>query len=420
MPLDRIAGVLDAHVAGLHEAGTAKGAETVFTGVRRAEGDRGPRFLLEGEGDKEFIRLNSNSYLGLGLNPEVIRAEERGSAEFGAGPGAVRFISGSYSAHLELERKLADFHRRESAVIFSSAYACVVATISSLVTSETVLVSDALNHNCIINAMKLSRPAGKVIYDHNSVTGLDRALAEWAGKAKRALIVTDGIFSMRGDHAPLDEIMDVVARHDPAYEENAVVLVDDSHGVGSFGRTGRGVEEFTGSAQVDILVGTLGKAFGVNGGYVTAPESVINFLRESSPTYIYSNPITVGEAKAGLESVQIVDSPEGLALLDKLRGLTKRFEDGLGRLGIETIPGEHPVVPLMIRDTERTRALVDYLYDNGVLVTGLAYPVVPKGDEEIRTQINADHTEADIDHVLGLLEAYDGEPQRLNITGDSP
>ena len=408
MPLDRIAGVLDAHVAGLEEAGTTKGAETVVTGVRRAEGDRGPRFLLEGEGDKEFMRMNSNSYLGLGLHPEVIRAEEAGSAEFGAGPGAVRFISGSYSAHVDLERKLAEFHARESAMIFSSAYASIVSTISPLVTSETVLISDALNHNCIIIAMRLTRPAGKVVYGHNDVAGLEKALEEWAGKAKRALIVTDGIFSMRGDHAPLDEIMEVAARHDHAYEENSIVLVDDSHGVGSFGRTGRGVEEYTGSPSADILVGTLGKAFGVNGGYVTAPESVIGFLRESSQMYIYSNPITVGEARAALKSLEIVDSPEGLALLERLRALTRRFEEGLARIGVETIPGEHPVVPLMIRDTQRTRALVDHLYENGVLVTGLAYPVVPQGDEEIRTQINADHTEADIDHVLGLLEAYDG------------
>ena len=408
MPLDRIAGVLDAHVAGLEEAGTTKGAETVVTGVRRAEGDRGPRFLLEGEGDKEFMRMNSNSYLGLGLHPDVIRAEEAGSAEFGAGPGAVRFISGSYSAHVDLERKLAEFHARESAMIFSSAYASIVSTISPLVTSETVLISDSLNHNCIIIAMRLTRPAGRVVYDHNDVAGLEKALEEWAGKAKRALIVTDGIFSMRGDHAPLDEIMEGAARHDHAYEENAVVLVDDSHGVGSFGRTGRGVEEYTGSPPADILVGTLGKAFGVNGGYVTAPESVIGFLRESSQMYIYSNPITVGEARAALKSLEIVDSPDGLALLEKLRALTTRFEEGLARIGVETIPGGHPVVPLMIRDTQRTRALVDYLYENGVLVTGLAYPVVPQGDEEIRTQINADHTEADIDQVLGLLEAYDG------------
>ena len=164
MPLDRIAGVLDAHVAGLEEAGTTKGAETVVTGVRRAEGDRGPRFLLEGEGDKEFMRMNSNSYLGLGLHPEVIRAEEAGSAEFGAGPGAVRFISGSYSAHVDLERKLAQFHARESAMIFSSAYASIVSTISPLVTSETVLISDALNHNCIIIADRV------VAQPHHSIT----------------------------------------------------------------------------------------------------------------------------------------------------------------------------------------------------------------------------------------------------------
>ncbi|MDX1495570.1 MAG: aminotransferase class I/II-fold pyridoxal phosphate-dependent enzyme [Longimicrobiales bacterium] len=273
-------------------------------------------------------------------------------------------------------------------------------------TADTIIISDELNHNCIINAMRLSRPAGKAIYPHNDMDALDRALQEWKGKAKRALVVTDGIFSMRGDHAPLDEVMELCRRHDDGYEENAVCLVDDSHGVGAFGRTGRGVEEYTGSEPVDILVGTLGKAFGVNGGYVVATEATVRFLRESSPMYIYSNPITVGEAAAALASLRIVASPEGEKLLERLRSLTRRFEEGLERIGIETIPGEHPVVPLMIRDTARTRDMVRHLYDNGVLVTGLAYPVVPKGDEEIRAQVNADHTEADIDYVLGVLEAY--------------
>ena len=406
MPVDRLSTVLKEHVAGLEQAGTAKGSETVVVAVKPAQGDRGPRFLLQGEGDKEFIRLNSNSYLGMGLRPEVIAAEEEATQKFGAGPGAVRFISGTYQAHIDLEAKLAKFHSREAAMIFSSAYATVVSTLSSLVTPETVLISDELNHNCIINAMRLSRPAGKAIYAHNDVDGLDAALRQWKGKAKRALVVTDGIFSMRGDHAPVDEVMAACVRHDPDYEENVVCIVDDSHGVGSFGRTGRGAEEYTGSAPVDILVGTLGKAFGVNGGYVTANAATIQFLRESSQMYIYSNPITVGEAAAALRSLEIVDSDEGVALLERLRSLTKRFEDGLGRIGIETIPGEHPVVPLMIRDTQKTRDLVQYLYDNGVLTTGLAYPVVPRGDEEIRTQINADHTEADIDHVLGLLQAF--------------
>jgi glycine C-acetyltransferase len=260
--------------------------------------------------------------------------------------------------------------------------------------------------------MRLARPVGKAIYAHNYMAGLERALEEWKGTAARALVVTDGIFSMRGDHAPVDEIMRLCRKHDAEYPENVVCLVDDSHGVGGFGRTGRGTEEFTGSEPVDVLVGTLGKAFGVNGGYVVADATTIRFLRESSQMYIYSNPITVGEAAAARASLQIVASPAGGKLLDRLRGLTRRFEAGLERLGIETIPGEHPVVPLMIRDTQRTRDLVRYLYDRGVLVTGLAYPVVPKGDEEIRTQINADHTESDIDHVLALLEAYGGPEER--------
>jgi glycine C-acetyltransferase len=404
MPLERLHRALDAHVTGLEEAGTAKGAEAVVTEVIRASGERGPRFRLAGHGDKEFMRMNSNSYLGLGLRDDVIAAEEEGSRAYGAGPGAVRFISGTYDVHVELEARLAAFHGREAAMIFSSAYATVVSTLVPLVTPGSVLISDELNHNCIINAMRLARPLDKVVYPHLDLDDLERALDRFSGEAERALVVTDGIFSMRGDHAPLKEIAEVCRRYDDGFDEGVVLVVDDSHGVGAFGRTGRGVEEYTGAEGVDVLVGTLGKAFGVNGGYVATSASVVRFLRETSPMYIYSNPITPGEARAALRSLEIVASPEGEALLARLRSLTKRFEDGLARIGIETIPGEHPVVPLMIRDTGRTRELVRHLFDHGVLVTGLAYPVVPRGDEEIRAQVNADHTEADIDHVLDLLE----------------
>ena len=408
MPLDRLNAVLRDEVQALEDAGTAKGDEAVVVEVHRARAGRGPRFLLEGEGDKEFIRMNSNSYLGLGLRDEVIEAEEEGSEAYGAGPGAVRFISGTYDAHVALERRLAAFHGREAGMIFSSAYATIVSTLTPLVTKQTVLISDELNHNCIINAMRLARPLDKVIYPHLDVDALDEALASFAGKAERALVVTDGIFSMRGDHAPLDRIMEVCRAHDDDYPQNVVCLADDSHGVGAFGETGRGVEEYCGGEPVDVLVGTLGKAFGVNGGYVVSSEQMIRYLRETSPMYIYSNPITPGEARAALASLEIVDSGEGRTLLEKLRRLTRRFEEGLGRIGIETIPGEHPVVPLMIRDTARTKAMVRHLYDHGVLVTGLAYPVVPKGDEEIRAQINADHTEADVDRVLEILASFGG------------
>ncbi len=408
MPLDRINGVLRDHVLKLEEMGTAKGAETVVTKATPASGTKGPRFRLEGEGEKEFLRMNSNSYLGMSLRPEIMKAEEEGTARYGAGPGAVRFISGTYDIHVELERALARFHRREEAMIFSSAYATIMGTISPLISKETAIISDELNHNCIINAIRLSRPKEKVVYPHLDMAALERSLVEYKGKVNRALVITDGIFSMRGDHAPMDEIMALARQHDEDYPENVVVVMDDSHGVGAFGETGRGTEEYTSSPTVDVLVGTLGKAFGVNGGYVASDATLIRFLRESAPFYIYSNPITPGEANAALASLHLLDSTEGRTLLKHLRAMTNRFEDGLRKLGMETIPGEHPVVPLMVRDTARTRALVQHLYSNGVLATGLAYPVVPKGDEEIRFQINADHTEEDVDQALSVLGTFRG------------
>jgi glycine C-acetyltransferase len=407
MPLDRISRVLVAQVEELEARGTAKGAETVVTQVIRPTGTRGPRFRLEGEDDREFIRMNSNSYLGMSLREEIIAAEEDAAHRFGAGPGAVRFISGTYSVHVALERRLAAFHDRDAAMIFSSAYATVVSTLVPLTTDRTILISDELNHNCIINAMRLARPQDKAVYRHSDMRELRSALERAATSgAARAVIVTDGIFSMRGDHAPLHEVMALAGEYDDRFEENVVVVVDDSHGVGAFGETGRGTEEYTGAAPCDVLVGTLGKAFGVNGGYVASNDAMVRFFRETSPMYIYSNPITPGEAQAALRSLELLDSADGRALLERLRSLTKRFEDGLVRLGFEIIPGEHPVVPLMVRNTGRTRALVRHLRSNGVLATGLAFPVVPRGDEEIRFQVNADHTEADIDEVLQVLEAF--------------
>ncbi|HEV8238729.1 MAG TPA: pyridoxal phosphate-dependent aminotransferase family protein [Thermoanaerobaculia bacterium] len=406
MPQDQLLQVLAGELADLRAAGTAKGDESVVTKVLPAAGSRGPRFLLAGHGDTEFLRMNSNSYLGMGFEPKVIEAEERAARAYGSGPGAVRFISGTYDVHVALERRLAAFHGREAGMIFSSAYATVLSTIVPLVTDQTALISDALNHNCIINAMRLARPARKEVYRHNDVADLERQLLACAGSCRRAVVVTDGIFSMRGDHAPLAEIVAVVKKHDGLYPENVVLVVDDSHGVGAFGETGRGTEEHTGCGPVDVLVGTLGKAFGVNGGYVVGSATLLAYLREKSPMYIYSNPITPAEAAAALAAVEILDSDRGRALLAHLREMTARFEQGLVRLGSETIPGAHPVVPLMVRDTARTTALVRHLKDNGILATGLNYPVVPKGDEEIRFQVNADHTEADIDQALAVLASF--------------
>ncbi|MDH3745063.1 MAG: aminotransferase class I/II-fold pyridoxal phosphate-dependent enzyme [Acidobacteriota bacterium] len=407
MPSDRFEAALAGAVSELEEKGTAKGAETEVVEVLAAGEDSGPRVLLAGEGDRPFLRMNSNGYLGLAARRDIVAAEEEATRAFGAGPGAVRFISGTYSPHVELERRLAAFHGRQAGMIFSSAYATMVGILAPLITPATAVVSDALNHNCIINAMRLARPKVKQIYKHSDMADLERKLEEIPGGFERVILVTDGIFSMRGDWAPLAEILALARRFDDRFPENVVVLVDDSHGVGAFGATGRGTEEFTESGPADILVGTLGKAFGVNGGYVTGSSTLVRYLRETAPMYIYSNPITVGEAAAACKAVEIVDSAFGRALLDHLRTMTARFEKGLVDLGYETIPGEHPVVPLMVRDTARTAALVRHLYDNGILATGLNFPVVPKGDEEIRFQVSAAHTPADIDAVLEVLRTFE-------------
>jgi glycine C-acetyltransferase len=349
--------------------------------------------------------MNSNSYLGLAGNKAVVAAEEDAARKFGTGPGAVRFISGTFTPHVELEKRLAVFHGRDSAMIFSAAYAAVMGVLPPLISERTVVISDSLNHNCIINAIRLSRPAAKLIYAHLDMLDFEEKLRSAVSKGDRVLVVTDGIFSMRGDYAPLNELSSIAARYQDSFKDGIITVVDDSHGVGAFGTTGRGTEEHT-QSKADVLVATLGKALGVNGGYVAASEAVINYLRETAPFYIYSNPITPSEAAAAFRSLEILDSAEGEKMLGKLRTLTRRFESGLTDLGYEVLTGEHPIVPLMIRDTARTAALVKYLFDHSILATGLKFPVVPPGDEEIRFQIAANHTEKDIDFVLAVLKDF--------------
>jgi glycine C-acetyltransferase len=407
MPTHALSPLLAARLDELAHSGRLKGREGVIRAVVPASAERGPRYLIEGE-DTPFLRMNSNGYLGMALRREVEAAEEAAVKRYGTGPGAVRFISGTFSPHVELERRLAAFHDRPAAMLFSSAYAAVMGLLPPLTTDRTAVISDALNHNCIINAIALARPAEKRIYRHLDMSELERELDAASKSCARAIVVTDGIFSMRGDHAPLDKIMTLVRRYDAAFAENAILVVDDSHGVGAFGATGRGTEEYAGSGPADVLVATLGKAFGVNGGYVVADETVIRYLRETSPTYVYSNPITPAEAAAAHRAIDMLDSLEGTTLLAHLRAMTARFRAGLVELDLETLPGEHPVVPLLLRDTARTSALVAHLRRNGILATGLAFPVVPRGDEEIRFQISADHTAADIDAALDAIASFIG------------
>ncbi len=405
MPLARLESELEKKLADLRAKGTLKGKETVITAMLPPRHGKGPRFHLVGHGRKQFLKMNSNSYLGLSTDPKVMTAEHTATDRYGVGPGAVRFISGTYEPHIELETRLARFHGRKSAMIFSAAYATIVGVLPQLIDKRTMVISDELNHNSIINAIRLSRPAGKAIYRHCDMEALATKLEQSIGFCDRIIVVTDGIFSMRGDFAPLAELVRICKRYNPKFQQGVITVVDDSHGVGAFGRTGRGTEEYT-KAKADILIATLGKSLGVNGGYVAASSTVIKFLRETAPLYIYSNPITPAEAAAAIKGLDILESKTGLSLLEHLRKMTRRFEQGIIRLGYETLKSENPIVPLLTRDTRKTAQMVRFLFKNGILATGLNFPVVPKGDEEIRFQVSAGHTEKDIDYVLRILKKF--------------
>ncbi|MBW2988125.1 aminotransferase class I/II-fold pyridoxal phosphate-dependent enzyme [Candidatus Woesearchaeota archaeon] len=410
MPLSNLNRVLMESIKLLEEEGRLKGKERVITKVEKPKQGSGFRYFLEGHPDRGFIKMDSNSYLGLNLDPELAKAEHSSSLKFGVGPGAVRFIDGTFLPHVQLEKALAEFHSKEACMIFSSAYAAVCGVLAPLLTEKSIVLSDELNHNCIINAIRLAKvpKERKFIYRHLDYShlreGLDYCLKQAKlGECERVIIVTDGVFSMRGDYADLRRIQALAEEYNDGFKHGVITMVDDSHGVGAYGATGRGTTEVT-KGDVDILVATLGKALGVNGGYVTSSKSVVAYLRETSPFYVYSNPITPGEASAALKALNLLSSDKGKELLERLASNTKLFKQGVKAIGYEIIEGEHPIVPLLVRDTKKTKLLVRALFEKGILVVGLTYPVVPKGEETIRFQVSAAHTKADLEYVLNVLK----------------
>ena len=403
MSLELLNAGLTRDLATLQAEGRAKAPERVIVEYLAPEGARGPRYRIEGR-DGLFLRTNSNSYLSLSHHPSVIAAADEATHRFGAGPGAVRFIDGTFAHHVALEARIARFMGRPAAKIFNSAYTANLGVALALQTRNTYWIGDALNHNCIIRAMRIAGvpSANKAVYPHNDMAGLQAAIEGVPEGIDRVIVIFDGIFSMRGDFAPMATINEILAPHRSRFVEGLVTVVDDSHGIGAYGATGRGTEEHTG-AQADIVVGTFGKAFGVNGGFVASSAQVVEAIRQRSDTYIYTNPLSVADCAAALAAVDIADSAEGLARLAHLKERIAQLRDGLASLGLESIPGPHPVVPLMVRDTDKTRQMVEGLSEAGVLAVGLNYPVVPMGDQTIRFQVNAAHTAADIDELLAVL-----------------
>jgi glycine C-acetyltransferase len=406
--LDRLNAALVAEVTALEREGRAKAPERVIEAYVAPEGRRGPRYRLAGTGG-EFIRMNSNSYLSLSNHPELIAAADRATRAFGVGPGAVRFIDGTFAPHVELERRIAAFVGRPAAKIFNSAYTANLGQALAIAGPRTFWIGDELNHNSIIRAMRISGvpKENRSIYRHNDMDDLSRRIAEVPAAMERVVVIFDGIFSMRGDFAPVAEIDRRLEPYRDRFPQGLVTVIDDSHGIGAYGATGRGTEEHAG-AHADIFVGTFGKAFGVNGGFVASSPELIEAIRQKSDTYIYTNPLGVADCAAALAALDVVDSPEGRERLAHLHARIAQFRDGVRRLGWESIPGPHPVVPVLVRDTQRAHALVEHFFERGVLVVGLTFPVVPRGSETIRCQVNAAHTEDDIEEVLAALAAFTG------------
>lgn len=403
MSLAKLDAALAEELTALMGEGRTKPPERVISAYLPPSGENGPRYTIQGQ-NGEFIRLNSNSYLSLSNNTELISAADAATHACGVGPGAVRFIDGTFSYHTALESRVARFLAKSAAKIFNSAYTSNCGLALTIGSPKTHWIGDQLNHNSIIRAMRISGVASKHkgIYAHNDMNDLRRCLDEVGSDIDRVVVIFDGIFSMRGDYAPIADIQAICSEYTDRFTDGVITVVDDSHGIGAYGNTGRGTSEYSG-AWPDIVIGTFGKAFGVNGGFIAASNTVIEAVRQKADTYIYTNPLSVADCAAAHKALEICDSEEGLRLLGRLGERTIQFRNGLADLGLESIPGPHPVVPLMIRDTAKTREVVQRLFERGVLVVGLTFPVVPRGDESIRFQINAAHTSADIDYVLGVL-----------------
>lgn len=406
MSLNKLDLALNIELKQLQNDGRIKAAERIITEYIPPIENRGPRYRLQGE-DREFIRMNSNSYLSLSNHPELIQAADLATHACGVGPGAVRFIDGTFSYHQQLETTIAQFVDKASAKIFNSAYTANCGLALTIGHAKTYWIGDQLNHNSIIRSMRIAGvPKGnKGIYVHNNMEDLERCIKEVPADIERVVVIFDGIFSMRGDFAPINDIVALCNKYSDNFQDGIITVVDDSHGIGAYGTTGRGTAEFT-STQPDIIVGTFGKAFGVNGGFIAASETVTEAVRQKADTYIYTNPLSVADCAAASKAIELCNSSVGRLRLAELQARINQFRDGLSTLHCESIPGPHPVVPLMVRNSEQTRDLVNYLYKLGVLVVGLTFPVVPKGDESIRFQINAAHTSTDIDTVLTIIDKY--------------
>ncbi len=379
---------------GLKQAG-------LYNRIRTIGSPQGAWLVVDG---KRVLNFCSNNYLGLANHPDIVAAAQKATGEMGVGPAAVRSIAGTMTLHVELEKRLAAFKGVEAAITFQSGFTANLATIPALVGKEDVIFSDRLNHASIIDGCRLSG-AKIVAYEHNDTASLEEQIKANLSQFRRALIVTDGVFSMDGDIAPLDKIYEVAKKYD------ILLMVDDAHGEGVLGKGGRGIVDHFGlHGKVDVEVGTLSKAFGVVGGVVAGNAVIIEWLRQRGRPFLFSSAMTVPDAAACLAAIDLLE--DSTQLVDKLWSNAKYFKAEMRNLGFNTGVSETPITPVMLGEAPLAQQFSRELFEAGVFAMALGFPTVPQGKARIRVMISAAHSTDDLDKGL---EAFKSVGKKLGV-----
>lgn len=381
-------------ISGLKQAG-------LYNHIRTIGSPQGAWLTVDG---RKVLNFCSNNYLGLANHPRIVAAAKAGVDALGAGPAAVRSIAGTTTKHLELEERLAHFKGAPAAITFQSGFCANLATIQALIGKEDAIFSDELNHASIIDGCRLS--GGRIIrYAHADPLDLERVIKENEGTYRRAMVITDGVFSMDGDIAPLDKILEISQAHD------LMLMVDDAHGEGVMGRGGRGIVDHFGlHGKVDVEIGTLSKAFGVVGGVVAGSPAIIEWLKQRGRPFLFSSAMTPADAAACIEAVNILE--ESTELNDRLWENADYFKAGMKAAGFDTGASVTPITPIMLGEASLAQEFSKALFEAGVFAMSIGFPTVPRGKARIRVMISAAHSRDDLDQAL---QAFQSVGKKLGV-----
>jgi glycine C-acetyltransferase len=357
--------------------------------------------MITVQSGRKVLNLCANNYLGLADHPDIIRAAQDSYAKWGYGLSSVRFICGTQEIHKELEKKISEFLGTEDTILYSCCFDANTGLFETLLSAEDVIISDQLNHASIIDGIRLCK-AQRLRFKNSDMQDLEEKLKE-AQSARFRMIATDGVFSMDGTIAKLDQICGLAEKYD------SLVMVDDSHATGVLGEHGRGTPEHCDvMGRIDIITGTLGKALGgASGGFTTGRKEIIELLRQRSRPYLFSNTLAPAIAATSLKVLEMLSA--STELRDKLAENASYFRQQIARLGLDVIPGEHPIIPIMLGDAVLAQKMAEKLLEKGVYVIGFSYPVVPKGAARIRTQISAAHSIKDLDFAVEKIDEVNKE-----------